>query len=113
MLDGTNKLNIDFTVGHMYREENFTDLKFTSLRRLTPVNSDGSVDEGRTPVFFGYTQLMSPNGPVPVHCQIEAQTFEEAAEKFPQAMGQAVDKVLEKAETVQREKPSSIIVPGR
>ena len=97
----------------MYREENFTDLKLASLRGFTPVDSDGSVDEGRTPIFFGYTQLMSPNGPVPVHCQIEAQTLEEAAEKFPQAMGQTVDKVLEQAKTVQREKSSSIIMPGR
>ncbi|MFC1856801.1 hypothetical protein ACFL9U_02100 [Thermodesulfobacteriota bacterium] len=113
MVDGTNKLDIDFTVGHMYREENFTDLKFASLRRLTPVDANGSVDDGRTPIFFGYTQLMSPNGPVPVHCQIEAQTLEEAAEKFPQAMSQAVDKVLEQAKTAQSEKSSSIIVPGR
>ena len=49
---------IDFTVdrNHLYREESFTDVKVAAIRRLTPVKSDGSDDDGRDPIFMGQTQ---------------------------------------------------------
>ena len=35
-------------------------------------------------MFTGQTTLMSAGGPVPVHCQIEATTLEDATAKFPE-----------------------------
>ena len=88
--------DLDFRVNHknLYREESFFDLKIASIRRLTPVHPDGSLDESRAPIFSGYTQLMSPNGPIPVHCRIQATTLSEAIDKFPETMSHAVDKIV-------------------
>ncbi|MBL0715588.1 MAG: hypothetical protein JJV98_18015, partial [Desulfosarcina sp.] len=50
--------NIDFTLDHkdLYREENYTDLKVGSIRRLIPVQTDGNADDSRTEIYIGTTQ---------------------------------------------------------
>ena len=56
--------NISIDPNNLYREETFTDLTYvTTIRRLTPVKADGSVDESREALFTGMTQLMSPTAP--------------------------------------------------
>jgi hypothetical protein len=57
---------------NLYREENYTDLKVASIRRLVPVKPDGTPDMTRRQVFIGQTHLMSQMGPLPVQCNIEA-----------------------------------------
>jgi len=113
---------IDFTVEttNLYREENITDLKTASIRCLTPINPDGTVDEGRDKLFVGHTQLMSQQGPVPLHAPLPAATLEEAMELFPGAMQQAMAEMIEEVQRMQREQERSqqadasrIIVPGR
>jgi hypothetical protein len=99
---------------NLYREEAFTDLTYATIRRLTPVKADGSVDEGREPIFTGMTQLMSPNGPIPVQCIIEgARNLEEAALKLPQAIEKAVKEMIDEARQMEREEASRIVIPGR
>jgi hypothetical protein len=99
---------------NLYREDSFTDLTFATIRRLTPVKADGSADENREIIFTGMTQLMSPNGPVPVQCMIEgAKTLAEAAEKLPDAIEKAVQEMIAEAKEMQREEASRIVVPGR
>lgn len=95
-----HRSSLDFSVDTkgLYREESFFDLKIASIRQLTPVNPDGSLDESRAPIFVGYTKLMSPRGPLTVHCKINALSLQEAIDKFPEAMTQAVDKMLAEAE---------------
>lgn len=87
---------IDFTVdrNNLYREESFTDVKVAAIRRLTPVKSDGSNDDGRDPIFMGQTQLMTPSGPVMLQSLLDSKTFEEAMEKFPVAMQKEMDKMV-------------------
>jgi hypothetical protein len=87
---------IDFTVNrnNLYREESFTDVKVAAIRRLTPVKSDGSNDDGRDPIFMGQTQLMTPSGPIMLQSLLDAKTFEEAMEKFPAAMQKEMDKMV-------------------
>ena len=111
---------IDFTVNkkNLFREEAITDLNVASIRRLIPINADGSEDKSRT--AFGHTQLMSPQGPVPIQARLLANTLEEAIEQFPQAMHQALDEVMEQImklqeqqETQHRDDDSRIIIPGR
>jgi hypothetical protein len=97
---------------NLYVEEVFTDLKVATIRRLSPVNVDGSPDEARSTIFQGQTQLMSQMGAVPVSCVIEAANLEEALAKFPEEIGHAVERLLEEAREYQRQETSRIIVPG-
>ncbi len=97
---------------HLYVEEVFTDLKIATIRRLSPVRPDGSVDDSRPVLFQGQTQLISQMGPLPVSCAIEAADLEDALEKFPEAIAQAVERMIEEARDLQRQEASRIVVPG-
>ena len=113
---------IDFIVerDNLYREENIIDLKSASIRCLTPINPDGTTDESREKIFVGHTQLMSPQGAVPLHAPLEAHTLEEAMDNFSGAMEQAMAEMIENVKKMQQEQEvakqtegSRIIVPGR
>ncbi len=112
---------IDFTVekNNLYREENILDLKSASIRCLTPVKPDGTDDESREMIFVGNTQLMSPQGPVPLHAPLKAATLEEAMEVFPEAMQKAMAEMIENVKRMQEQEQakqqddSRIIMPGR
>ena len=113
---------LDFTVekNNLYREENIIDLKSASIRCLTPIKPDGAIDENREKIFMGHTQLMSPQGPVPLHAPLKASTLEEAMENFPEAMQHAMAEMIENVKKMQKEQEESkqkensrIIVPGR
>jgi hypothetical protein len=121
MPNGSDEQQIDFTVDkqNLYREESITDIKVASIRRLIPIKPDGSADESRTAIYIGHTQLMSPEGPIPIQAKIPANNLEEAMDAFPQAMQQALAEVIESIKKAQREQElkgnddSRIIVPGR
>lgn len=98
-------------VSNLYQEEVFTDQRVASIRRLNPVKPDGSPDGSRDAVFVGQTNVMSAAGPLPIDCPIEAKTLEEAMQKFPEAVQQAVDRLIEHAKERQREQSSRIVVP--
>ena len=95
----------------LYREETFTDLRVGSIRRLQPVTADGSPDSSRPVRFIGQTQLMSQMGPLPVQCEIEATTLQEAIDKFPEAIKVAVDELVAEARELQRREMSRIVAP--
>ena len=105
---------IDFSVDrqNLYREETFTDLKVASIRRLTPVNTDGSVDKTRKTVFVGETHIMTPGGPLPVQAVISAKQLQQAIKRFPEAMQAAVEKLAEEVKRMQQKEKSSIITPS-
>ena len=118
---GDQRQHIDFTVdkSNLYREEAITDIRVASIRRLVPINVDGTDDESRPPVFMAQTQLMSPEGPVPLQASLRAVTIEEAIDEFPEAMHKALDHVVKKIEKMRQEQKrnpdndSRIIVPGK
>ncbi len=95
----------------LYREEVITDRKMGTLRCLTPINSDGSSDTGRSVVYSGQIQIMTPAGSLPIGFEIEANSLDEAVEKFPDAAKLAVDSTLEQLKELQREAASSIVIP--
>jgi hypothetical protein len=104
---------VDFTIerSNLYREESFTDLKVGSIRRLTPV---------RKKIFVGQTNIVTPQGPLPIQGVIQAKELQQAIKKFPEAMEAAMDRLIEEAKKYQEkeqtpiEKPESrIIIPGR
>jgi hypothetical protein len=113
--------SIDFSVdtSNLYREEGYTDMKVASIRKLVPIKADGSDDPTRTPVFIGNTQLMTPEGPLPIQSALAANNFEEALEAFPETMKKAMAEVIEQVRRMQQqqqqqqEEDSRIIVPGR
>jgi len=121
MREASSPNDIDFTIdrGNLYREESITDLKVASIRRLIPVKADGTDDPERETVFIGHTQLMSPDGPLPIQAQLEAKTIEQAMDEFPTAMQQALFEVIENIKKMRRQQQvqdrsdQRIIVPGR
>ena len=112
--DGTKITDIKIDPNNLYKEEAFTDLTFATIRRLTPVKIDGSVDESREAIFTGMTQLMSPNGPIPVQCLIEGvKNLSEAAAKLPEAIEKTVQAMIAEAEEMRRQESSKIVIPGQ
>jgi len=112
--DGPKSLSeIQVNRGDLYREEVYTDLKIASIRVLTPVKVDGQIDASRPVLYTGETQLMSQMGPVPVHAPIEAASLNDAIDKFPEAVNQAIERLMEEAREVQRREASRIVVPGQ
>jgi hypothetical protein len=118
-----NEINFNVDKNNLYREESITDLKVASIRRLTPVKADGTEDSTRRAVFIGQTQLMSPEGPLPIQSELAASTIEEAIDAFPNAMQRALNEVVAKIKKMQAQQKqqsqsgrgddSRIIVPGR
>ncbi|MFQ5485972.1 MAG: cytoplasmic protein [Desulfobacterales bacterium] len=115
-----NSFNFNFDKSSLYREESFTDLKVGTIRRLTPVKLNGSEDKSRNTIFMGQTSLMSPNGPVPLQAIIQAKEIQQAIKRFPEAMREAMDQLIEEAKKLREEekskiqKPESrIILPGK
>jgi len=98
---------------NLYLEEVFTDLKIATIRRLTPVKADGTPDTARPTLYQGQTQLMSQMGPIPVSCSIDAVDMSDAMDKFPEAIGEAVEHMIEEAREIQRQEASRIIIPGQ
>lgn len=104
--------SIKIDANNLYKEESFSDMTYVSIRRLTPVKLDGSVDTNRETLYTGMAQLMSPNGPVPVHCIIEgAKTLEEAVAKLPEAIEKTVQEMIAEAREMERQESSKLIVP--
>ena len=104
---------IRLDAANLYREETFTDRHAGILRRMTPVNSDGSADDSRPTLFLGQTQLMTQMGALPVSFEMEVNTLEEALEQFPEAAKKGIENTLEELQEMRRESASSIITPGQ
>jgi hypothetical protein len=103
------EIKLDAT--QLYREEIFTDRKAGTLRRLTPVKSDGSDDSARPVLYSGQTQLLTPAGVLPLAFELEASSLEDACNKFPEAVKVAIEQAIEEAREMRREAASRIVVP--
>lgn len=121
----TDNNSIDFSIdrSNLYKEESFTDLKVGNIRQLIPVKPDGSVDKTRNTVFVGQTNLMTPNGSLPIQGVIRAKELQQAVKRFPEAMEDAVERMMEEAQKMKdqqgseiitkQKEDSRIIIPGR
>ena len=103
---------IKVDLDNLYKEETFTDLRIATIRRLVPVRADGSPDDSRPALYSAQTTLMSQAGPLPVEAPIEAASLEDAAAKFPAAIQEAVDRLVEEAKEIRRREASRIVVPS-
>lgn len=89
----------------------FTDRAAGTIRRLRPVLVSGEPDASRPMLFSGQTQLLTPGGVLPLGFEIEASSLEEAIERFPQAVQEALNQAIEEAREYRREAQSRIVVP--
>ena len=96
----------------LYREDIVTDRKVGTIRRLTPLKSDGSDDAARPTLYVGEAQIMTNAGPLPINFEIEAPTLGEAVEKFGDAAKEAVERTVRELQELRRQQASSIVVPG-
>ena len=95
----------------IYREETFTDRKVGTIRRLTPVAADGSVDLARPVLFVGQAQVMTPMGAVPISFELDAASLDVAIEKFGAAAELAVQQTMRELQEIRREQASSLVIP--
>ncbi len=110
-MSGNDLGEIKFDADNLYREESYTDLRVGELRRLVPIKTDGSEDADRKVFFTGQTHVMSPHGMLPVNCEIQAETLEEAIRKFPDAIRKSIEDLVTQAKEMQRQQASRIVVP--
>lgn len=97
----------------LYREETYTDRKVGSITKLVPVDGLGEPDISRESLFLGSTQVMTPAGALPLNFEIEAGSLGEAAEKFSALAKVSMEETLKELQELQRERASSIVVPGQ
>jgi hypothetical protein len=95
----------------LYREEVFTDNRVGTIRRMTPVDSQGHDDVARTVLYVGQAQLMTPMGAIPLTFQIEAGSLAEAVEKFAAAAEVQLEETARQIEEARREAASQIVIP--
>jgi hypothetical protein len=102
---------IRFDTANLYREEVFTDRTAGTIRRLVPILVSGEPDPGRTVLYSGQTQLLTPGGVLPLGFEMEAKSLEDAINQFPAAVRQALEQAIEEAREMRREASSRIVVP--
>lgn len=103
--------DIRFDTANLYQEEVFTDRAAGTIRRLKPILVSGEADASRPVLFSGQTQLLTPGGVLPLGFEMDAATLEEAIEKFPAAVQEALNQAIEEAREMRREQQSRIVVP--
>jgi hypothetical protein len=106
-----NLPEIKFDVANLYQEDVFTDRTAGTIRRLQPVLPGGAPDAARTVLFSGQTQLLTPGGVLPLAFEIPATTLQEAIDKFPDGVREALEQAIEEAREMRRESSSRIVVP--
>lgn len=110
------QISFEVDRSNLFREESMTDLKVAVIRKLIPIKADGTDDNSRSPIFVGHSQVMSPEGLIPLQAELAAANLEDAIGDFPRAMEQAMGEMIEQIRQMQREQEqqeSRIITPGR
>lgn len=95
----------------LYLEEVFTDRRVGTIRRLTPVGTDGARDPSRAVLYVGETQVLTPAGALPIGFDIDAGSLEDAAEKFGTLAKEAIERTVKELQELRRQAASSIVVP--
>ncbi len=95
----------------LWREDTYTDRKVGTIRVVTPVKSDGSVDPTRQAVYVGQAQIMTPAGVLPLSFEIAAKNLAEACHGFSDAAKVAFDETMQELQEMRRQQASSIVIP--
>lgn len=95
----------------LYREDVFTDQRVGTIRRMTPVKSDGGDDPSRPLIFVGQATVMTPMGSLPLSFELPAKTLAEAVTQFGPAAQQAIEEAARELQELRRQASSSIVIP--
>ena len=101
----------DMNPQDLWLEEIFTDRRVGTIRRMTPVNKEGTRDNARPVLYVGETQVLTPAGALPIAFEIQAGSLEDAAEKFGQLAKEAIERTVKELQELRRQAASSIVVP--
>ncbi len=97
---------------NLYREEIITDRKVGTLRMMTPIKTDGTVDASRPALYIGEAQIMTQAGPLPINFEIEGKNLAEVVANFGDAAKEGVERTVRELQELRRQQQSSIVVPG-
>jgi hypothetical protein len=95
----------------LYREDTFTDQRVGTIRRMTPVKSDGADDASRPVLFIGQATVMTPMGSLPLSFELDAASLTEAVSGFGPAAQQAIEEAARELQEMRRQSASSIVIP--
>jgi len=95
----------------LYREDVFTDQRVGTIRRMTPVLSNGSDDTARAVLYIGQATVMTPMGSLPLSFELEATTLAEAVSRFGPAAQLAIEEAARELQEMRRQAASSIVIP--
>lgn len=95
----------------LWLEEVYTDRRVGTIRKMTPVKSDGAPDSSRQVQWLGETQVMSAVGTLPISFALDARTLDEAARKFGPAAKVAIERTVRELQELRRQAASSIVIP--
>ena len=104
-------LEAQMSADALYREDIFTDQRVGTVRRMTPVKSDGSDDPSRPLIFIGQATVMTPMGSLPLSFELPAKTLAEAVSQFGQAAQHAIEDAARELQEMRRQAASSIVIP--
>lgn len=106
-----NLPDIQMSTADLCREDTFTDNRIGAIKRLTPVNTDGSDDPSRPVEYFGSTQIMTPAGALPLNFELPNESLAAAIAGFGAAAQDAVERTMQELKEMQREAASQIVIP--
>lgn len=113
-MDPTDQMpDMSMDTASLVREDTFSDGRVGTIRRLTPVKLDGSEDPDRPVIWSGHTQIMTQAGALPLSFEIEAESLQEAVEKFPELAKQALEEMIQRIEEMRRDAATSIVTPDQ
>jgi hypothetical protein len=104
-------LEAQMSADALYREDIFTDQRVGTVRRMTPVKSDGSDDPSRPLIFVGPATVMTPMGSLPLSFELPAKTLAEAVSQFGPAAQHAIEDAARELQELRRQAASSIVIP--
>ena len=104
-------VNLTMDAASVYREDVYTDRKVGTIRCLTPVKSDGAPDTGRSALYIGEAQILTPMGAIPVTFEIEATGLADAIKNYEAAAKEGVERTVKEIQEYRRQAASSIVIP--
>ncbi len=111
MADRPDPREPEMDASALYREETITDRRVGTIRMMTPITPDGSVDDKRPVLFVGEAQMLTSVGPLPISFDIEAATLADAVEKYGAAAKDGFERAVRELQDLRRQQASSIVVP--
>lgn len=104
-------LEAQMSADALYREDIFTDQRVGTIRRMTPVRSDGGDDPSRPLIFVGQATVMTPMGSLPLSFELPATNLAEAVTQFGPAAQHAIEDAARELQEMRRQAASSIVIP--